>query len=1341
MKLNKRMKKIYIAYCLIFYASVVVRSEQQDADVRVLQSDASGITVEFTPRYSAPRNVNANNTEYQLFLFQNAVQLGKSGTPDVRSRSLDLALPGRNNNRVVVLNTQYEIVNGIACAPVAEFAYNAQTKTMEKKYREDFSGVVAEFPSEVASLHIVGNVKGKILGHIIFSPLQYNATTKSLKKYSRIVARVEYGNIERQFGGSQDDEWARASLLNYEVAQNWKTVSLAKQMATPSVLASGMWFKVEVIEDGMYKIDASYLRTLGVNLSSLTSIYDVKIFGSDGKALNPALAVARPSDLPPLAAFYYDANGNTKFDADDYVLFYGQGVTGWTYNSGTKQFSHYTNPYTNSNFYFVQINSQGAAKQMTVGSANGAIAKVMQVTGKMFFDEEKINFNQSGLEWFSAPMNPKDSRVISNKLFGYIAGTLITYKYNFFARADVTSTFTVEESGNAVGSVSIDGMTSGELDDPQTNYANEGSGQNSITPSLSSDSRSSVKITYNANSNVATGFIDSFEIFYQQDLIAVNDALIFTSPDNNGTFEFEVSGFSNTTVAAFDITDANAVSKIPVAVGQIAGTVSFMQGITSGNPKRFWIGTPTNYKYPKSFVKIPNSNVHGMTGAEFVIITHHDFVSEALRLKAHKENLPGKNKLTTAVIEIDTLYNEFGIGMPDPTVIRDFLSYAQKNWQIPPQYVLFMGDATYDYKSITGLGKNFVPTYETQHSNNKIKTYNYDDYFSYLDPVMNTTVSLAHGRLAVQSAAEAGLLVDRIIQYETNPVRDVWKNTITIVADDNWVGYDPDGADNTNQAEGLSTSLSKYFNQKKIYIMDYPTTISPAGRRKPEARDAIIKQVNDGTLVINYTGHGNPKVWAHESILTLDDTKNQFYNSNKLTFVVAATCDWGRFDETNEQSSGEEVMVNARGGAIGVLSATRAVYATDNSRLNRIFYKYNFPQNPFTTSPRLGDACMFSKNDADAGDLANKQKYHLLGDPTLRLAAPPLVIVVDSINGKSISALETLSALKKISLKASVRNADSTVNTSVNGTALVTVYDADRSKTVVDNGTSYDFVLPGAVIYKGENSIRNGIMEATFIVPKDISYENKNGKISLFFSTASSDGRGYTDNIIVGGASSSTTTDTQGPAITIYFDSPSFRAGDLVNEKPTLIVEFNDSSGINSAGSGIGHRIEAWIDDGAKSTDLTEFYKGKKDNYQKGTVEYQLSGLAQGNHTLKVKAWDVFNNSSTAETQFVVASGDNLAIENVYTIPNPISTTTVFTFQHNQLQPIDVTIKIYTVAGRMIHSIERFAVTDRFVQVPWNCRDRDGDVVGNGIYFYKVIAKTVDGRFTSEALSKLAVVK
>jgi hypothetical protein len=1329
------MKPLLIFISIVFIVSDLAASSKNPLypDVTILSSDQSGMTIEFRPQFQEDQRIESGGDTLEIpqFLYSAGPLSSVSGDENISTRILQFALPGEEGNSISIIASDYETVGNFHLAPVPESDmidnYGTTVLTYTKK-----NFPTSLFPNDIVQLTGVGKVKGWIVGSVRITPLQYLSTSRSLRKYSRIVVRITYGAKATSFEKSMHDEWAQASLLNYSTGKSWEAAKTFKKASSVnSVLASGTWYKLEVTQDGMYKIDPSYLKKLGIDATSLSSMYDVKIFGADGKAIAEDVKIARPSDLPQIAVEYVDNNNNSKFDSDDYILFYGQGVTGWTYDRSARTYSHYTNPYTNSNYYFLSVGSSALTKKAAQISITGsAVNSVTQAIGKVFFDEEKINLIQSGQNWVSAPFTPGDSRVISNKVNGYVSGTSITYKFSVYSRSDVGTTFSIDETGQRIAAPS---MPPTSLTSVEYYYASPGGGQVTVVPTIT-DQRSNLKFTYNANSSVGTGYIDTIELFYTQSLTPVNDQLIFYSPDTSGEVKFSLSAFSSNANVVFDVTDVNSMRKISIHEDQLMGSFYFYDSLSSRNPKKYWAGSTAQFLSPVSFTKIPTSNLHGLQGTDFLIITHNDFRTEAERLKTYKESK--KAPISTTVVDVDTIYNEFGIGMPDPVAMRDFIKYAVDNWSVSPKYVLFFGDASYDYKNILNVDKSWVPTFETSESNYQINSYCYDDFFGCVtsDP---TQVSLAIGRLCPRSGSDANFLVDRIILYESSLDKSLWRNLITNVADDIWTPDNQNETEHQLNAESLAAfHIPKSFEVRKIYEGEYATVFTSAGRRKPEVRQGLIDQVNSGTLLLNFTGHGNPKVWAHESILTLDDVKNQFTNSNKLTFIVGATCDWGRIDEAGAQSSAEEVTVNRNGGAIGVMSATRAVYSGPNYVYNRDFYDRLFAQTPPLP---LGDVTMLTKFDSKS-NLINTRKYFLLGDPTMRLAVPRYQAAIDSINGAALTVNDTLRLLEKITVSATVRDDNNAVMTNFNGTAVITVFDAQKTKTFTEIPGN-TFTQNGSILYKGESTVKNGFLTASFIMPKDIAYENKNGRISIYFSDDTSDGKGYTTNFIVGGTSNVATTDSAGPAISIYFDNTSFHSGDVVNNNPLLIVDLKDSSGINSSGSSIGHRIEAWIDGGSQSIDLTNYYKGTLDNYKEGTAQYTLSNLSIGNHSIKVRGWDVYNNSSATEAYFTVASSEELSIQQLYNFPNPVSTSTTFTFLQNQLTPIDVQIKIYTVAGRLIHTINRYALGDRFVKIDWNRRDSDGDEVGNGIYFYKVFAKTIDGKYSSTAIGKMAIVR
>ena len=438
------------------------------------------------------------------------------------------------------------------------------------------------------------------------------------------------------------------------------------------------------------------------------------------------------------------------------------------------------------------------------------------------------------------------------------------------------------------------------------------------------------------------------------------------------------------------------------------------------------------------------------------------------------------------------------------------------------------------------------------------------------------------------------------------------------------------------------------------------------------------------------------------------------------------------------------------GGAIAVVSASREVYSFENAQLHQGTFDDMFGPDSLSrlVVQRPATALTLYKY-AVAGHYtnANDQKYLFMGDPTMRLQFPSGYASIDSINHQAVGNIAIpLKALARVSVLGSVRNSTNQVDSTFNGKVILTVNDASRVDTIINfsPGINWPYLAAGGTIFRGQNSIRSGRFNATFVVPKDISYADSlsNGRLVAYFvdSVRSIEGEGYTDKVHVGGTEN-VRPDTTGPTISVYLNSRSFRPGDVVAQNPTLLIDLADSNGINTSVSGIGHRIEAWLNGSAQSKDITDFYTSQMDNYQKGTVQYVLTGLPQGKNDIRVRAWDTHDNPASRDVFFEVSSSDQLTVSDVLNYPNPFSNGTTFTFRQNLITPLSVTVKIYTVAGRLIQSLDAFSGGESFVKIPWDGRDRDGYILANGVYLYKVIVRTTDGRFGSEVLGKLSVLK
>jgi hypothetical protein len=961
----------------------------------------------------------------------------------------------------------------------------------------------------------------------------------------------------------------------------------------------------------------------------------------------------------------------------------------------------------------------------------------------VFVEEEKVNKLGSGKDWYGQSLGgPSSSFTHVNNLPGLAADETITYRYTLVAHDEVAPRFTVREGTSVLGVYNLPSVY-------QYQYASAGTWEAVGTSSLAGNS-SQLNFAFSSPSSAAEGWIDWIEILYPRMLWGAGDYLRFRSPNAGGVAEYRLQQFS-ARPWVFNVTDNSSVTLI----SGVSGSYMFRDVLRGGRVTEYCAAGPAAWKTPGTVVKMANQDLRGYDGgADFIILTSPEYRAAADRLQAFREK-PQNGGLKTIVVDVNQIYNEFGGGLPDITAIRDYLKYAYETWSPAPAFTLFFGRASYDYKGILGTKSSIVPTWQSPESRNDVDSYATDDFFAKF--TSGNSISLVLGRISSRSPAEAVTVVDKIIRYEEQGVRDNWRMRMLYIGDDAWTPEGGEVGDRTIHSDDAETLADPFytpdeFEKKKVYIAEYPTAFTAQGRRKPGAAQEIIDQINQGVLVANYSGHGNPKVMAHEVIFEVNTSIPQLVNADRLTLFFLATCNFSQFDDPSAYTGSELLMNKPDGGAMGVISASRKVYASGNAALNQGTYRNMFGRDAFgrVRVERPATALFLYK----AGyNFENDQKFFYMGDPTTRLAYPRGYATIDSINGEPVDSVNgqprsvpvQLNALSKITVKGTVRDALNRPDGNFTGVLSLRVNDVSRTQLIVNfyPGVNWPYVATGGTIYRGENSVVDGQFQASFVVPKDISYADTTfrGRLVAYFSNAAGDGAGFTSNIRIGGTDSTASPDREGPVMQVYLDSRSFRPGDMVSERPTLLVDLRDSSGINTSTTAIGHRIEAWVNSSMQSKDLTDAYTSRLDNFREGTVQFELTGLAQGRNSIRVRAWDSYNNSATAETFFQVASSDELTITDVFPYPNPFADAMAFTFRHNQSGPLDVEVKVYTIAGRLVQSLQQTSSGDRMVRLSWDGRDREGDVLANGVYLYKLIVRTVDGRFTSEALGKMSVLR
>lgn len=758
---------------------------------------------------------------------------------------------------------------------------------------------------------------------------------------------------------------------------------------------------------------------------------------------------------------------------------------------------------------------------------------------------------------------------------------------------------------------------------------------------------------------------------------------------------------------------------------------------------------PITIGEPAYVYRITNQDHHADAATDMVIIipTSQHLLAQAERLKAHHEQHDG---LRVTIVPADELYNEFSSGTPDATAYRRYLKMLYDRATTPndkPRYLLLFGDGAWDNRMLTSewSGYNtddYLLCYESENSFSQVNCYVSDDFFCLLDDeeVIQTTngnsttyagkPDVAVGRLPARTPDEAKTLVDKIISYAQNEYAGPWQNEICMMGDD---GNDNSHMKTADKVATMIESTYPNYNVDKIYWDAYQRTSSSTGYSYPDVTRLIKQQLQNGALMMNYCGHGAAYAMSHELVMKLTDFESQ--QSNYLPLWMTASCDIMPFDG-QEENIGETVMLNSKGGGIAFFGTTRTVYATYNEVMNLAFTKH-----VLTPGMAIGEAVRLAKCELveKSSDLTcNKLQYTLLGDPALQLNTPRQKMVVDSINGMPATQGIKLAAGSIVKITGHVELNNET-DTNFNGIVTLSVRDAEETITCrlndrLSTGADKAFVYQDRTnyLYRGSENVTEGIFNFTFAIPKDISYTDGSGLMTLYAinadKTRSAHGENESFELI---GSSTALTDSIGPSVYCYLNSKNFKNGGKVNTTPYFIAELYDDSGINASGSSIGHDLELIIDGDMNQTyNLNNYFEYDFGDYRSGSIGFSIPQLSIGTHKLLFRAWDILNNSTTTELLFEVSEDAGSGEFNVTCTQNPASTNTQFVITHDRPgSELKVTLDVFDLGGRQLwRQTDTVMATNDTVTIDWNLNVAGGSRLHTGLYLCRLTLNDGDSK-------------
>ncbi len=1144
-----------------------------------------------------------------------------------------------------------------------------------------------------------------------------------------------------------------ASIIGFSFSlfsqkSNFRNSLVVPAFTFNSVLEEGEIYKMEISESGIYKLTYDYLKSLGVNPDNI-SAEKIQIFNNGSGRIKQYIDENYTDDLVEIP-YFSSGLEDGKFGKDDFILFYAGGPDKWSFNTLRNYWEYDKNIYSNVNYCFIRFGIEKSKSIQKVDFKQNAYQTSDETDVYQVYEVDNINLlgsniktSGSGQDWYGDNISNNSERDFSDKFsqFSYLQEKGLNMRIIFAGRDANYSTLTFKPDNQKYEF----GISNVNVDDVEAIFAKKIDESRYFIPSSST---LKVKIQYNGES----GWLDKLEVNGRKKANFSGTQMLISDKNlkSDTSAQFVINN-ADANLLIWQINDPKDIKSYNYELNNSQAKFSYSN---KNNPVFVIFNKSGSYPTPGKSSKIENQNLHGINDAEMLIVYHKDFKTSAEKLAEYRSQ---HDDMYVYACDQEKIFNEFSCGKPDPSAIRDFarmLKIRNENFD----FLLLVGDGSYDQRGIINNKDNFITVYETPGSLDPINSFPTDDYFGMVSNGDGNSLAgdmdVAVGRFPVRTAEQAEYSVQKLIDYESNPeYYGDWMNNFTLVADD-----EDENSDDAHfyGAEKISNYIqSKYpqGNINKIYADAFTQVQNAGGQRYPEVNEEINSNFFKGMFMFIYFGHGGPKGLAQERILQHEDILS-WNNKTKLPVLITATCSFTGFDDPSIVTAGEETFLKEKGGVVSLITTVRAVYAYSNDALIKSIFDVIFSNNQSKNLP-IGEILRLAKNNLSS-DTYNKRKFLLFGDPSMKMKFPQFGIKTLEINGNNagISGIskDTLGALDKVYIKGEITGTSGQKVSDFNGTVYLTLFDKELTlKTKANDhnfseSNQYEFKLQKNILFKGKAQVVNGEFEISFIMPKDINYKFGNGKLSFYaIDEKLRQASGYFSNFTIGGTGDNIENDTDGPIISLFMNDTGFINGGITNSEPILLGLLEDESGINITGFSIGHDLSAVLSSDNTKIILNDFYQSDSDSYKKGSFKYPLSKLEPGRYSVEVEAWDIYNNKSTEKLDFVVIDLENEELKKVFNFPNPFSENTFFRFEHDLADSnLDIEIYIYSMRGELVKNITKtefspgFQISDIF----WDGTNNAGNKLASGVYVYQIKVLSDEYNIKRESkFEKLIIIK
>ncbi|WP_375447335.1 type IX secretion system sortase PorU [uncultured Fibrella sp.] len=1061
--------------------------------------------------------------------------------------------------------------------------------------------------------------------------------------------------------------------------------------AAQSVLRSGTWYKIGVLGTGVYQLDYNALTALDPAFRTADP-RTFKVYGNGGAPLPQANSAPRPTDLIE-NSIQVTGEADGRFDTGDVLRFYARGPQTVTQNPVTGRFQHQLNPYSDTTFYFLTIGTDAGKRIITRQSSQATgLPAITTFDHYAYYEHDTTNLINSGREWMGDYYGTYPQQFVPFQLPGRVAGAPAYVTLSATGVSLTPSAFYVSLDNTILTSATFDAI-SGYRFAPRGS-ARTVTGQVTV-PAAPDELR--LTLTYDRqNGSGAVAYLNYVAVQTKREIRQYDVPI--TVFGGRGSY---TARQATNELLIWDV--SNPTTPVQQAYS-LAGTQATWAVTDTAS---FYLHTLRNVGIPAAVYRILNQNIRAEVTPNLLIITPEAWRDQAERLAQFRRD---NDKLSILVVTTAQVYNEFSSGQTDVSAIRDaarFFARRQpgESTRGTLRYLLLMGDASYDYrgkaKSLTpAQTANLIPTYESLESLDPVRSFSSDDYFGFLKDddgewpetyADNTRLDIGVGRLTVKTPAEARNVVDKLIRYASDKrLLGDWRSKLLLVADDG------DGNIHQNDEDQLAALVEARhpeFRPERLFLDAFKQdTITLVGQpvgliteRAPTVNQAINRAVNEGQLLINYAGHGGETGWAQEQILTVQDILS--WKNSRMPLFITATCEFGRYDDPNVVSGAELAQLDRTGGAIGLLTTTRPVFANTNYLLNEAFYKAIFLAVEGGL-PRLGDVMRDTKNNSISG--VQNRNFTLLGDPSMRLAYPQQTVTFTRLNDRPLNPnrVDTLRAGQRITLQGEVRPQSSTVVAGdFTGTVRILVYDKPLSlKTRGTESEPYAYKAYQSLLFSGQATVQQGRFQVSFNVPTDVSPAFGFGRVYAYAvrSDSLSDAVGSYQNLLMGGTGT-LVTDTRPPSLTLTLGGALPAAERPTATGPTVTIRLlvADETGVNLTQTTANHGPTLQLDGGAPVR-IADYVTGSADG-RSGEFNFPLRDMAPGNYVVRARVFDINNNPAEATLAFVVAEQPAMTIQRLVGAPNPVREQSQWLLTHNRPgQPLNWTWRLVSMSGKSL---------------------------------------------------------